>query len=302
MGYYYIAPKLIETNDGSLHALYIGTDESGYNFFEHQQYNGSSWSTIGSKWYAPGNSGIQDLSVCSVGNDIYSYKNYYYGVDYWIDTTTTNIWYDRAPTTPQNMAIGSENQVHVSWSANPEPDLQYYEVWRKYGNKFGTVEDWTLKATTTSTTWTDQEFQLNSIGTRYNVWYKTRAKDLSNNYSAYSSEAYVSAVYTPSKPAVSPDNLTVLNTSKPDNYSIGQNFPNPFNPATKISYALPEPTNVRIVVYDQLGRQVQTLVDSYQDAGFYDVNFDGSRVSSGMYFYEIRAGQFSTVKKMLLMK
>nr|MBX2820887.1 T9SS type A sorting domain-containing protein [Rhodothermaceae bacterium] len=88
----------------------------------------------------------------------------------------------------------------------------------------------------------------------------------------------------------------------PKEFALAQNYPNPFNPQTTIHYELPEAVQVRLVVYDMLGREVVTLVDKEQQAGRYDVNFDASRLASGMYLYRIHAGEFTQVQKMVLAK
>jgi tetratricopeptide (TPR) repeat protein len=79
-------------------------------------------------------------------------------------------------------------------------------------------------------------------------------------------------------------------------------YPNPFNPTTIINYTLPDNERVVIKVYDILGREVKELVNEQKAAGTYSVEFDGSKLSSGVYFYTITAGQFSQTKKMVLTK
>ncbi len=88
----------------------------------------------------------------------------------------------------------------------------------------------------------------------------------------------------------------------PETYSISQNYPNPFNPSTKIQFSLPEASNVKVKIYDVLGREVARLVNEYKNAGTYTVNFNASNLSSGIYFYSLEAGDFHTVKKMTLLK
>jgi hypothetical protein len=85
-------------------------------------------------------------------------------------------------------------------------------------------------------------------------------------------------------------------------FVLDQNFPNPFNPVTRISYTLPERASVRLKVYDMLAKEVSELVNSYQEAGRYEVTFDGSSLSSGTYFYKLEAGSFVEVKKLVLIK
>ncbi len=93
----------------------------------------------------------------------------------------------------------------------------------------------------------------------------------------------------------------------PEEFSVHQNFPNPFNPATEIRFALPKDSHVMITIYNTLGQQIGTLIDMQYLAGFHSVHWDGkdrngSPVSSGVYLYQIQAGEFSQVKKMSLIR
>jgi len=90
--------------------------------------------------------------------------------------------------------------------------------------------------------------------------------------------------------------------SIPASYALAQNYPNPFNPATIISYQLAVNSFVTVKVYDELGREVARLVNGEQSAGNHSVRWDGGNFSSGVYFYELNAGSFHDVKKMVLMK
>ena len=88
----------------------------------------------------------------------------------------------------------------------------------------------------------------------------------------------------------------------PNRFTLSQNYPNPFNPTTAISYQLPAVSYVTLKVYDLLGREVATLVNEVKQAGSYSANWDASRLSSGVYFYQLEAGQFRETKRMILMK
>jgi hypothetical protein len=128
------------------------------------------------------------------------------------------------------------------------------------------------------------------------------------------------------KPSPSDSNKTVTNIhdelNLPTEYSLSQNYPNPFNPNTKIKYTIPTPPSssplvkgrnevgfVSLKVYDILGREVATLVNEEQSPGVYEIEFDASKLPSGVYLYRLRAtpiggqsGDFSAVKKMILLK
>jgi len=95
----------------------------------------------------------------------------------------------------------------------------------------------------------------------------------------------------------------VKNTTKlPSNYRLNQNYPNPFNPSTVIRYALPEAGNVLLEIYNILGERVTTLVNEDMNAGIHEVNFNAQNFSSGVYFYRLKAGNFSQTKQMILLK
>lgn len=88
----------------------------------------------------------------------------------------------------------------------------------------------------------------------------------------------------------------------PERFSLSQNYPNPFNPTTNINFELPQNEQVRLTVYDMIGRSVAILVDQRMEAGSHTVSFDASNLASGVYIYRIEAGEFTATNKMLLVK
>lgn len=92
------------------------------------------------------------------------------------------------------------------------------------------------------------------------------------------------------------------NTGIPSDYSLSQNYPNPFNPVTNIKFSIPAASEVKLAVYDMLGREVSLLANSRFDAGSYTIDYDASNLTSGIYFYTISAGSFIETKKMILVK
>ena len=85
-------------------------------------------------------------------------------------------------------------------------------------------------------------------------------------------------------------------------YYLAQNYPNPFNPSTTIAYSLPEAANVKLSVFNTLGQKVKVVENVYKNAGNYKINLNADDLNSGIYFYKIEAGQFSQIRKMILVK
>ena len=98
--------------------------------------------------------------------------------------------------------------------------------------------------------------------------------------------------------------LSIISESSlyPDEFSIIRNFPNPFNPTTRITYGLPKNSDVQIIVYDISGKQIQSLLNDSQSPGYHSINWDASSYPSGMYFAEIKAGKYVRTKKLMLIK
>ncbi len=88
----------------------------------------------------------------------------------------------------------------------------------------------------------------------------------------------------------------------PENFFLFQNYPNPFNPITTIRFEIPTSSVVNLKIYDVLGREIETLLNEVKEAGTYEVEFDGSQLASGIYFYRLTSGQFTSVKKLILLK
>jgi hypothetical protein len=97
------------------------------------------------------------------------------------------------------------------------------------------------------------------------------------------------------------------NQEIPSQFSLNQNYPNPFNPETKLEFDLPKNCHVKLDIYNILGRKIRTLFDEYLSAGYKTINWDGkddngNEVPTGIYFYRIKAGEFTQAKKMILLK
>ena len=146
-----------------------------------------------------------------------------------------------------------------------------------------------------TTTDFDNGFRILNLGNAEDLGISTgdpvvaTATDSSGNTSEFSSIDIVTDVVK-------------LGNNIPESYALHQNCPNPFNPVTTIEYAIPEKADVIITVYNLLGQEVVTLVNEHKLAGYHQINWDAAGHSSGIYFYQIQAGEFFKVRKMILLK
>jgi hypothetical protein len=180
----------------------------------------------------------------------------------------------------------SPEGLTLTWKPNVEADLGHYAVYR--GTSAGFVPGpLSLIASPPDTAAFDGDWRWSS-----GYYYKVSAVDVHGNESAYA--------------LLAPEEITGDETPRaPAATYISQNFPNPFNPATKIEFGLKEPANVSLRIYDAAGRLVRVLVERSMPAGRYAKVWDGRNaagraVASGIYFYRLEAGAFSETKKMVL--
>jgi hypothetical protein len=96
--------------------------------------------------------------------------------------------------------------------------------------------------------------------------------------------------------------INQISSEIPEDFSLSQNYPNPFNPQTNIKFQIPESGFVKLTIFDALGREIQTIVHRQLSPGIYSVDFNGSNLPSGIYYYRIEAGSYTETKKMVLIK
>ncbi len=194
-----------------------------------------------------------------------------------------------APHPPMNvMAIGQNNTNIISWEASPDEDVRYYSVYRSEtsGNYPSTPLAYTIELNYTDAT--------AAVGKTY--YYVVTATDFGLNESKYSNETSVLT-----KVGDNPTNAI------PNEFGLAQNYPNPFNPTTAISYQLPTSSHVVITVFNTKGQAIKTLVNQEMKAGYHIALWDGTdnagqSVTSGIYFYQMKAGSFSDMRKMMLVR
>lgn len=179
-------------------------------------------------------------------------------------------------------SVNSDN-ILLNWTTATELNNRGFEVERKTTS----TNDWDVlgyvegRGTTTEPkTYSYQDYDVKS-GRSYS--YRIKQIDYNGNFTYY--------------------NLAqTIEFGSPVKFELSQNYPNPFNPATVISFSLPQKSNVTVKIYDILGNEVRTLINETKDAGKHSVNFNATSLSSGVYFYSIKAGNFTETKKMTLIK
>ncbi len=195
-----------------------------------------------------------------------------------------------APAMPTGFVfdISDENHLDFTWDAPVDEDFQYFRLYRSLEENFdpGEMDPF---AEMEGTSFTDS-----LIEDDVNYYYQLAAVDAHGNESETSAELGAMIVL------IDPNAI-------PEKFALHQNYPNPFNPSTTLNYDLPEQARVHLVVYDLNGREIKTLFDGYQEAGYRTVIWNGidnqgNPVGSGIYMYRINAEQFSRTRKMIFLK
>ena len=254
-------------------------------------------------------------------NSIYAYAYGYssngldYSFSYWDNnpnsnnitasthTTYTAVYTGKPSNTGKNFAFNGDigDPINITWTDNQNSSVTEYQIWRRVKHN-GILGDATLLATVSRgvQTYTDNEYSFTNGYTNDMLGYDVRAYyEPDGTYS----DPQWNIAYGEPFASVNENSISMQTKADevPAEYSI-TNYPNPFNPTTTINYQLPENGLVTIKVYDMLGKEVATLVDGNRTAGYHNVTFDASRLTSGIYIYTINAGKFIQSKKMLLMK
>ena len=176
-------------------------------------------------------------------------------------------------------AAAYRNGIELTWNTSTETNNSGFDIERSPDNinfqKIGFVKGFGTSTNSNSYSYLDR-----NVGGKF--FYRLKQIDFNGSFK-YSKTVEV-------------------NTSKPFAFVLNQNYPNPFNPSTTISYSIPEKSFVSIKIYNVLGNVVASLVNNQVDAGEHNVQFNAAGLSSGVYFYTIKAGNFSATKKLMLLK
>lgn len=210
---------------------------------------------------------------------------------------------------PNNADLNMTLTTSLNVAANPVVTLSF---WHRYATEldydFCYVEvsndgglNWQNVATYhgTLSTWTQQTFDISAYANASpNLKVRFRLTSDANTVAdGWYVDDVVITKYCVGTPLAVGNNNTI-----PERFSLEQNYPNPFNPVTQINYALATESFVKLTVFDILGKEIASIVNTKQPAGRYQVEFDGSNLATGMYIYKIEAGSFTDVKKMMLIK
>ncbi len=179
----------------------------------------------------------------------------------------------------------ANNSVHLNWSTATETNNSGFDIERTSSLTTHTQEAWEkvgfVQGSGTTTEFRSYSFVDENVSAGS---YSYRLKQLDYSGVFEYSDVIEIEVGTPTK------------------FSLEQNYPNPFNPITTLSYSIKEKTLVTLKVFDILGNEVSTLVNEEMESGYYNLKFNASSLSSGIYFYSLKAGDFVSTKKMILLK
>ncbi|HEY6906979.1 MAG TPA: hypothetical protein VI230_05890, partial [Ignavibacteriaceae bacterium] len=204
---------------------------------------------------------------------------------------------DLSPRSPVNLSATLDSSfILISWNRNTEADFSHYNLFRD------TTENFPIDSTTFVASLTDTFYSQIIPPGIADLYFKLTAVDRQGNQSEPSEELHII--------------LTGINDKKQitiSNYQLYQNYPNPFNPTTKIGYRLKERGYVKLYVYDIKGELIETLVNKYQEGGYYEVEFSagqgsGPEIASGVYIYQLMVRNeqnipvYTDIKKMVYLK
>ena len=241
------------------------------------------WGTNNSRIYHGGWKGPITYTTIAASNQFgFAIENNFTGYALCLSSTPSQLPLEKTTDCGLNWIISSYNPPSISYTIKNAPTIGTFEYWIGgnqgiYYSSNGGV-NWSTQFTVTGIIYT-----ISMVSVQCG-WAGSSTGDILK--------------YT------SPHPIGIINkqNQKPESFSLSQNYPNPFNPTTNVKYQIAKSGNVKIIVYDFLGKEVTVLVNEYKPAGYYEVEFNASNLASGLYFYELKSGTFSETRKMILMK
>jgi hypothetical protein len=285
-----IPSLLTSTYDNNIHLIYF--DKA--NNYLHKKFNGQSWSTVNYVYYSSNatlKSNSNDLYLCSVNQNTIGNPDPY---------SVYLRQYDAAPLAPVNVSVSAFNgRPKIVWSLNNEPDVRinnnaYYIERRLDTQGNGQWSSWVNIGSVNGQTNSFIDSSITSAGSGPSyAQYRLRAKDIGGNFSAFSTTGTIN--YGDGLEKISIKNFT---------FELIGNYPNPFNPNTKIMFTIPEPGNVELVFYNSLGETIKNISLNGLTKGEhqYILNSEKFGMNSGIYFYSINFNGNYKFGKMILVK
>ena len=264
---------------GSVDNIYVSSASNG--FWEISNYDSTQASI-------PPNSD-NDTVLVSAGNKLGHFVLYFIAhYDGIRDTIIEKHVYVDNPMPVELASFTSSvtgRDVLLSWSTVSEVNNSGFEI-EKSNVKGQMSNDWNIvgfvSGNGTSTDIHNYEFTDKNLNSgKYN--YRLKQTDFNGNFEYF-------------------ELAEEVNIGIPDKYSLSQNYPNPFNPYTNLEFGISNLGFVTLKIYDVIGREIVTLVNEIKEPGYYTTRFDGSKLSSGVYFYRLTAGDFVAVKKLVVLK
>ncbi|MEP7146861.1 MAG: T9SS type A sorting domain-containing protein, partial [bacterium] len=283
-----------------VHGAYIFASFWGGGIYRSSN-NGTDWFPVGS-----GITNLNDWRIIEVGNNLFLasfgggvYRSTNDGLNWTtVNSGLTNLNVYCFALIGSNLFAGTAAGVFTTtnsganWSlANQGIVGSVQTILSKGSNLIAGTTSGVFRSTNNGMTWTAFNQSLSNLNVLSMVDNDTHLFAGTNGSSVYRrllSEIIIS--------------VNVISTQVPDAFGMSQNYPNPFNPVTKFNFQLPGSENVKVTVYDQLGKEAAILVNEKLSAGSYEVEFNAANFTSGVYFYKIDAGNFTNIKKMILLK
>ncbi|MBL8017630.1 MAG: T9SS type A sorting domain-containing protein [Ignavibacteria bacterium] len=280
---------------GDIVHIAFSADIVGFNteiYYLRSPDNGLSWGSFVRLTNFSGDSYLPVISVADstihlawqdnrTGNsEIYYKRSTNLGLNWAVDTRMTN------NTAPSDLpfVISAGNNVHLVWQESKDGNPEIY-----YLSSANNGNSWFSEVRLTNNSWFSAVPSAAVMDSAlFVLWHDNRE----GNYE----------LYIKKNPTGNPIGIQQISTEVPSGFELSQNYPNPFNPTTYIKISVPESEFVNLSVYDITGREVDVLVNNKLNPGIYNVDFNASHLSSGVYFYRLTSGSFTDVKKMMLVK
>ncbi|MHB9039908.1 MAG: T9SS type A sorting domain-containing protein [Melioribacteraceae bacterium] len=200
--------------------------------------------------------------------------------------TPGNLIYSQSYST-NIIEVSNRGTSYISFIINPQIIVN---------EKFFIGIEWAGSINDQFAIYADADGEGESQNRAWEKWSDGTFHDMFTSWNNFDVDLWIASVFTVLTDVKKDENVI------PSDYVLYQNYPNPFNPTTNIEYSIPHSGFVSIKVYDVLGKEITTLINEEMRPGNYKVKFDGSKLTSGVYFYQLRAGIFSQIQKFLLIK